>query len=542
MIKLAIILSEYMQRRKFLYYGNLLLAAVSIWPGKLLGRVSLGSTRLSGLATKDNRISVIAASLQIEGQLATMEKWGYLYVNLAEFAQTLHFGIYTNEERRKTVLYIGQERITFSADNTFINVNGQIVQTTLESLWLDNQMWVPLDHLAAILNKYTTLTLNLNKELNQLSIGRTDVNVTGIKIAEKDNGTMIQVFATKKFSEKDIVLDIRYNYFHIDIFGAKINPQSIAAAATTGIISKIEAFQLGETASIGFRLKGEILGRDLVLNTDSNDFYVNLRTREVLGVEEEQAQPGGEQTQKVKDELDQQKKKWLVDTVVIDAGHGGKDSGALGFSKIKEKDIVLPIALTLGDLIQKNMPEVRVIYTRDRDVFIPLWKRTKIANDAGANLFISVHCNSNLNRNANGSETYFLSADKDTKATEVVLKENSAIEFEESEDKQRYEGLNFILATMLQSVNIKHSQYFASLIQNFLNDKLEKVGIVSRGVKQGPFWVMVGATMPNVLIEAGYISNKHEERILSQASTQKKIAEGIFNGLRQYKEDIENAI
>ncbi len=532
-----------MQRRKFLYYFSLIITTLNFWPRKLLSRLNSRSTTwLAGMTGKDNRLSVISSSLQIEGHIVTIEKWGYLFVDLAEFAHTLHFGIYTNEERRKTILYIGQDRITFAADNTFISVNGQIVQITLESLWIDNSMWVPLDHLVAILNKYTTLTLNLNKEINQLSMERTDVNVTGIRIAEKENGTMIQVFATKKFSEKDIVLDMRYNYFHIDIYGAKINPQSIAATAISGIISKIEAFQLGETASIGFRLKGEILGRDLVLNTDSNDFYVNLRTREVIEVEEDSGHRSEEQTQKVKEELEQQKKKWLVDTVVIDAGHGGKDSGALGYSKIKEKNIVLPIALTLGDLIQKNLPELRVIFTRNSDVFIPLWKRTNIANNAEANLFISIHCNSNVNRNANGSETYFLSADKDAKATEVVLKENSAIEFEESEDRQRYEGLNFILATMLQSVNIKHSQYFASLIQNFLNDKLEKVGIVSRGVKQGPFWVMVGATMPNVLIEAGYISNKHEERILSELSTQKKIAEGIFNGLRQYKEDIENSI
>jgi N-acetylmuramoyl-L-alanine amidase len=531
-----------MQRRNFLYYSSLIMAAFTVWPRKVLGRLNPGSFLFSGLSGRSEPITVISASLQIEGQIVPIEKWGYRYIDLGEFAQTLHLGIYTNEERQKTVLYIGKDRITFAANNTFINVNGQILQITLEALWIDDRMWVPLDHLVAILNKYTTLTLNLNEGRSQLSIERTDVNVTGIRITEKENGTLIQVFATRKFSDKDIVLDIRYNYFHIDIFGAKINPHSIAATATAGIISKIEAFQLGETASIGFRLKGEILGRDLVLNADSNDFYVNLRTKEIVRVEETDEPESGEQIQKVKDELEQQKKKWLVDTIVIDAGHGGKDPGALGYSKIKEKDIVLPIALYLGDLIQKNLPEVRVIFTRDSDVFIPLWKRTKIANDADANLFISIHCNSNKNRNANGLETYFLSADKDTKATEVVLKENSAIEFEESEDRQRYEGLNFILATMLQSVNIKHSQYFASLVQNFLNDKLEKIGIVSRGVKQGPFWVMVGATMPNVLIETGYISHKHEERILSQTSTQKKIAEGIFNGLRQYKEDIENAI
>jgi len=531
-----------MQRRKFLNFISILVPVLLSIPGRLLSGLRNKSgfqQPLSGISTK---ISILSTSLQIEGAIFPMEKWGYLYVALDEFAQALHFGIYTNEERRKSVLYVGKERLTFTADNTFIRINEQILQIPLECLWLDGRIWVPLEYLLSILNKYTTLALTLNRENNQLLTERADVNITGIRIAEKENGTLIHLFATKKFMEKDIVLDIRNNYFHIDIYGAKINPESIAATATTGLISRIEAFQLGETASIGFRLKGEILSRDLVLNEDSNDFYVNLRTKELVQVEEVQEKVSEERIDTVKDDLEEQKKKWLVDTIVLDAGHGGKDPGALGYSKIQEKNIVLPITLYLGDLIQKNMPDVKVIFTRDRDVFIPLWKRTKIANDVDANLFVSIHCNSNTNRNANGFETYFLSADKDAKATEVVLKENSAIEFEESEDKQRYEGLNFILATMLQSVNIKHSQYFASLVQNFLNDKLDKVGVVSRGVKQGPFWVMVGATMPNVLVEAGYISNKHEERILSALSTQKKIAEGIFNGVRQYKEDIENAI
>jgi N-acetylmuramoyl-L-alanine amidase len=531
-----------MQRRKFLYYCSLLTTALTLWPRRILSRRLFESSISPAGTTKSVRLSVISSSQQIEGDILCLEKWGYLYIDLNEFAQTFHFGIYTNDEHRKSVLYVGRDRFTFAADNTFINVNGQIVQIPLESLWIDNHIWVPLDYMLSILKKYTSLTINLNKDEARPSVERGDINVTGIRIAEKENGTLIQVFATKKFSEKDIVLDMRYNYFHIDIYGAKIDTLSIAATATAGIISKIEAFQLGETASIGFRIKGEILAKDLVLNPDSNDFYVNLRTKEVMQVEEDHSQKNEEQSDKVKQELEQQKKKWLVDTIVIDAGHGGRDPGAIGYNKTKEKNIVLPIALYLGDAIQKNLPDVRVIFTRDSDVFIPLWKRTKIANDADANLFISIHCNSNINRNANGSETYFLSADKDAKATEVVLKENSAIEFEESEDKQRYEGLNFILATMLQSVNIKHSQYFASLVQNFLNDKLEKVGIVSRGVKQGPFWVMVGATMPNVLVETGYISNKHEERILSATSTQKKIAEGIFDGIQQYKEDIENAI
>jgi N-acetylmuramoyl-L-alanine amidase len=200
------------------------------------------------------------------------------------------------------------------------------------------------------------------------------------------------------------------------------------------------------------------------------------------------------------------------------------------------------MALSLGKLIQQKMPDIKVVYTRKRDVFIPLWKRTKIANDVEANLFISIHCNSNVSSRPNGYETYFVDADKNAKATDVVLKENAAIEFEESQDRKRYEGVNFILAAMLQSDNIRRSQFLASEVQNSLKSKLKKIGMTSRGVKQGPFWVLVGATMPNILVECGYISNKHEEKLLLKQMTQKKIAEGIFAGLQKYKSEVEKTI
>jgi N-acetylmuramoyl-L-alanine amidase len=366
-----------------------------------------------------------------------------------------------------------------------------------------------------------------------LTLEESDVNITGLRMSARKNGTLIQIFSTRKFNAKDIEMDIRNGYFHIDIYGAQLDTARIAAIPGSGIISKIEAFQLGETAAIGFKLREDIISKELVFSETDNDIYVNLRTHEEI---EEKPQD------RIKEELAAQKRRWYIDTIVIDAGHGGKDPGAIGYSKSREKDIVLPIAMKLGDLIKANFPKLKVVYTRKKDVFIPLWKRTKIANDVEAQLFISIHCNSNNSRRPNGFETYFLSADKDSKATDVVLKENSAIEFEESQDRARYEGLNYILATLLQNDNLRRSQFLASNIQNALEKKLKKLGMKNRGVKQGPFWVLVGATMPNVLVETGYISNKHEDKLLSNATTRKKIAEGIFEGLRLYKDEIEKAI
>jgi N-acetylmuramoyl-L-alanine amidase len=242
------------------------------------------------------------------------------------------------------------------------------------------------------------------------------------------------------------------------------------------------------------------------------------------------------------EDLEKQKQEWLVDTIVIDPGHGGKDPGAIGYGKLKEKDIVLPIGLKLGAALKKQLPDVNIIYTRDTDVFIPLWKRTKIANENNGKLFVSLHCNSNNSKSVNGFETYFLSADKDDKARDVVLLENESVKFESTVDQKRYEGVNFVLATLAQNAFLKYSQYFASLVQKSLKLNMQPEGMKDRGVKQGPFWVMVGATMPNILVEMGFISNKFESKLLKQKSIQTKIAESICNGIVKYKNDFENAL
>ncbi len=481
--------------------------------------------------TAFGKINLSAPSMNAPRDIVRYKSRNTDYVSVAEFARAIHLSIYTNKERRKTVLYLDKDRITFTAENAFALFNDHVIQMEYRCGWFNGQVLVPLQELIRILTRFTALNLRFDSNKGSIDLERPDVNITGVRIAPKDNGTMIHVYSQKKFDEKEISLDIRNGWFHIDVYGGKIDTAGIAKIPGAGIIRKVQGFQLGETASIAFQLRGKILSRELVQSSSGNDFYVNLRTKELL------KETDTDET--VRKDLEKQKDKWRIDTIVLDAGHGGKDPGAIGYGKLYEKTIVLPIVLKLGKIIEKDFPGVKVVYTRKSDVFIPLWKRTKIANEVDGKLFISVHCNSSTSRRANGFETYFLSADKDARAKEVVLKENAVIDFEESHDRERYEGVNFILATMAQSAFIKQSQLLASKVQTSLNAKLGRLGMTSRGVKQGPFWVMVGATMPNILVETGYISNKHESRLLKKSTTQKKIAEAIFEGIKQFKNEME---
>lgn len=229
--------------------------------------------------------------------------------------------------------------------------------------------------------------------------------------------------------------------------------------------------------------------------------------------------------------------------VVIDAGHGGKDSGAVGSNSL-EKNIVLAIALKTGKYIKESFPDTRIVYTREKDVFVDLDKRADIANKSNADLFISIHTNavrSGVSRSVAGSETYVLGHDKENQNLSVVMKENEVIQLEENYNT-KYEGYDpkspesFIMFSLMQNIYLKQSVEFATLIQNQFR---ERAGRVDRGVKQGPFLVLWMTTMPSVLIETGFISNTAEEKFLNSEQGRDYIASAIFRAFREYKTNID---
>jgi len=236
-----------------------------------------------------------------------------------------------------------------------------------------------------------------------------------------------------------------------------------------------------------------------------------------------------------------QNSKYNINTIVIDAGHGGKDPGAVG-KKCYEKDIVLSIALKTGNYIKEKFPHVKVIYTRDTDVFIPLKERPEIANKCKADLFISIHANSLENNNrTSGTETFILGLHKTKDNLAVAMKENSVMLYEE-DYSNNYEGFDpkdpasYIIFNLMQGLHIENS---TSLAQHTEHQFKKRVGRHSRGVKAAELWVLRKASMPSVLIEVGFISNPNEERFLMSKKGQDYMASAIFRAFRSYKEEIE---
>ena len=233
---------------------------------------------------------------------------------------------------------------------------------------------------------------------------------------------------------------------------------------------------------------------------------------------------------------------WAKDfVVVIDAGHGGHDPGAVG-KIFKEKNINLNVALKLGNMIKKNCDDVKVIFTRTKDVFIPLNRRAEIANNAKADLFISIHTNALANnRTAKGASTWTLGLAKSDANLAVAQRENSVILYE-SDYKTRYAGFNpnsaesYIIFEFMQDKYMEQSVHLASLIQKQFRHTCKRV---DRGVHQAGFLVLKASAMPSILVELGFISTPEEERYLNSEEGTGTLAKGIYRAFLTYKKEHE---
>lgn len=227
-------------------------------------------------------------------------------------------------------------------------------------------------------------------------------------------------------------------------------------------------------------------------------------------------------------------------TVVLDAGHGGHDAGAVG-SFSKEKNINLRFTLLVGDMIKKNIPDAKVIYTRDKDIFVDLNERARIANRNKADLFVSIHTNSSKNAKANGMETFTLGVSRSKENMEVAMLENSVIKLEEDYET-KYEGFDpnsvdsYIMFEFMKDQYTDRSITCADFIQTKMIQTSKRN---DRGVRQAGFLVLRATAMPSVLVELGFISNKDEEKYLNNNDNQVKLATAIFNGIKEYKHELD---
>lgn len=480
--------------------------------------------------------------------VSAWQREGILYVPIAEFAKTLSINYYENIETGKVELKSNYFLLKATPRSPYLIITPRsggvpkVYQLPISTYFKNDETLIPIQFSTDALEIIFQRELKFQKP-NKLVFGKsissplegkrwmydipdlpptTGYAITGISITEKVNGTLIRVHSKSRIpsyftSFQDDELKIIFRKVNADV--AKTTRGEVSS-----LIHKIETKNVGTDVEFNFSV-GDNYSTSEVMNVpESNDVIITIHNKVFSKGDQNQKNIG----------------KWDFDVVVIDAGHGGKDPGAIGIGNLKEKDVTLAIALKLGEIIKKEMSDVKVVYTRNNDSFIDLYKRGKIANENNGKLFISIHCNSTKKKpsDASGAEVYLLRPGRTEEAIEIAETENSVIEYEDN--PQRYEKLtdeNFILVSMAHSSYMKYSEKFAELLHKDFDVNLK---MKSRGVKQAGFYVLVGASMPSVLIETGFISNKEDSIFLKSSSGQKQIAESIFSSIKSYRKYYED--
>jgi N-acetylmuramoyl-L-alanine amidase len=224
-----------------------------------------------------------------------------------------------------------------------------------------------------------------------------------------------------------------------------------------------------------------------------------------------------------------------ISRIVIDAGHGGHDTGTIGPTGLMEKDLCLDVALRLGKIIQQKLPGADVVYTRSDDTFIPLEERTRIANEAKADLFVSIHANSSPDHGARGVETYYLNLKGSPEAMEVAARENAVSD-------EGIHDLEDIVKKIARTEKIDESKELAEDVQDSLSKRIQKTAkpVRDRGVRKAPFVVLIGADMPSILTEISFLSNPSDEQLLKKPDHRQHIAEGVYQGVSAYLQSLNS--
>jgi N-acetylmuramoyl-L-alanine amidase len=224
-----------------------------------------------------------------------------------------------------------------------------------------------------------------------------------------------------------------------------------------------------------------------------------------------------------------------INRIVIDAGHGGHDTGTIGPTGLMEKDLCLDVALRLGKIIEQKLPGADVVYTRSDDTFIPLEERTRIANEAKADLFVSIHANSSPDHGARGVETYYLNLKGSPDAMEVAARENAV-------SQEGIHDLEDIVKRIARTEKIDESKELAEDVQDSLSKRIQKTAkpVRDRGVRKAPFVVLIGADMPSILTEISFLSNPADEQLLKKPDHRQHIAEGVYQGVSSYLQSLNS--
>ncbi len=458
-----------------------------------------------------------------------------LYISTYDVARIFKATKYWTPEARKLVLRIDSRRYLFTIDTRVVVIDEEPMLLRVPVRYADGSVMVPLEFITDVLSPRSWEKIELDEERRVLTIGSPDYNITDIRFVEDEEGTRAEIDLTEELlyhvdSDTPGILRIK-------IYGGRLNPLKLTVPEGKGLFNRVRAEQTEHDAYLFFdvkrtaaRFKVEFESAGMALERERK-LVIYLEKGELPEIPD--VDYAGKRMLEILDDETVGRSREPLRIVAIDPGHGGVDNGRVGVTGVLEKDVNLEVALMLRDRLVADLG-LEVVLTRDSDVLIPFDKRVEIANTAGADIFISVHCNGWYTQKAGGVETFFLAPARTEDEKNLAREENSSIRFESPDlDPAAVDDLDFILWDMVQNEYINESSGLAEIVQKELADALD---IRNRGVKQGGLRVLKGLMMPAVLVEIAFLSNPREEDLLMRREFREEFVRGVVEAMRRYRE------
>ncbi len=412
--------------------------------------------------------------------------------------------------------------IEFTMGNVFCTADDHPYNLVHAPVFYVDDLYIPVNQTLYLLSDVMERVITYDKKKGAIVASNKGYNIVGAGIQEKVNGDLLEIMLTRKMDFEVFVSE--GNWINVTIPGGLVDTREFALDRPSEKVITTRAFQFDNTAQVSIQVRQTVGNFHTNYAADPHRIQISLENTSFLNstsdsvpvVRHDNFNP--------------------IDVIVIDAGHGGEHEGAVGRNGLLEKEVTLDIALRVEQLILKAK-RIRPVLTRTADVTVGLEERAKMANDANGDLFVSIHANSSEEKNASGSETYFLAAAKSDEARITELLENSDFDMQLPDTPRKgKEELDFIIMDLLQTEYLGQSQQLAEVVQ----DEMQKnLNIKSRGINQAGFRVLNHVRMPSVLVEVAFISNKIEERLLGQDDFRQLAAESIYAGLMRFVERYE---
>ncbi|UCD17242.1 MAG: N-acetylmuramoyl-L-alanine amidase [Candidatus Zixiibacteriota bacterium] len=411
----------------------------------------------------------------------------------------------------------------FFINSPYINVDDTVRNLTFPIVLIHGGLYAPAQTMLPVLDHLRPERITWDGDRRRIRIDSEFYTITDLALSPKANGLLIEIFVSEPRDYE--IYQSEGNWLNITVPDATVNQRQLLARRSRKYLRDMNVFQFEASAQISLRLRkpiGKISsgftgspGRIQISLIDTTAPPIARNNQDKIGPDDR------------------------IDKIIIDAGHGGDDHGAIGLKGTREKKITLDIAKRLAKLIRKEKL-FEVVMVRDKDKYVPLDDRARIANSSGGDLYVSIHANASLKRSARGFQVFFLAPALNDDARAAAQLENAFfLSRRTALDAHEGDDLSFILSDMIQNEFQEESSDLAAMVDMEFRKRLTK-HTRARGLDQAGFFVLNGVFMPSILVESGFLSNPEDEKLLKSKKYRQDVAEAVYAGLKRFKSKYES--